>query len=132
MAKRKDSDNLPSISEVTPQAAIPGGEFQIRGKGLARASRPNVKIGDVAAPIIIGSDSFVIARVPEGASAGELIVGNGEHASSSWFCDIGIQIADGLHPVSSPVVDARGNVFVTFSGARGQKTPVAVFKIDAN
>lgn len=132
MAKRKDSDNQPLISEVTPQAAIPGGEFQIRGKALAKAKRPQVKIGDVAAPIVIGSDSFVIARVPEGASVGELVVGNGEQTSAAWFCDIGIPIADSLHPVANPAVDTQGNIFCTFSGARGQKTPVAVFKIDQN
>jgi sugar lactone lactonase YvrE len=29
-------------------------------------------------------------------------------------------------------VDAYGNIFVTFSGSRGQKTPVSVYKIDLN
>ena len=62
---------------VTPEAAIPGGEFQIRGAGLARTERPHVTIGDVEAPIVIGSDSYVIVRVPEGASAGELVVAAG-------------------------------------------------------
>lgn len=132
MAKRKDSDQQPLISEVTPIAAIPGGEFQIRGKGLARSQRTNVTIGDLSAPVIIGSDSFVIARVPEGASVGELTVGTGSDISRSWICDIGIQIADGMHPVANPAVDSFGNVYCTFSGSRGQKTPVAVFKVDLN
>jgi hypothetical protein len=132
MAKRKDSDQQPLISEVTPIAAIPGGEFQIRGKGLARSQRTNVSIGDLSAPVIIGSDSFVIARVPEGASVGELTVGTGSDISRSWICDIGIQIADGMHPVANPAVDSFGNIYCTFSGSRGQKTPVAVFKVDLN
>jgi sugar lactone lactonase YvrE len=34
--------------------------------------------------------------------------------------------------VANPAVDAFGNVFVTFSGSRGQKTPVSVYKIDLN
>ena len=42
------------------------------------------------------------------------------------------RIADGFHPVANPAVDADGNVFCTFSGSRGQKTPVSVFKIDPN
>jgi sugar lactone lactonase YvrE len=132
MARQKKSDDLPQISAVSPAAAIPGGEFQIRGRGLANAEAPIVNFGDVSAPIIIGSDSFVIARVPEGASTGELTVGAGNHKSSAWTCDIGLQVADGLHPVANPAVDQFGNVFCTFSGARGQKTPVAVFKIDLN
>jgi sugar lactone lactonase YvrE len=70
--------------------------------------------------------------VPEGASAGELIVGEGDRASAIWNCDIGIQIADNLHPVSSPAVDRLGNIYTTFSGSRGQKVPVAVYRIDTN
>jgi sugar lactone lactonase YvrE len=91
-----------------------------------------VTFGDVEAPVIIGSDSFIITRVPEGASIGELIIQNGEQASSAYTCELGIQIADSVHPVSNPAVDAAGNIFTTFSGSRGQKTPVSVYKIDLN
>ncbi len=128
----RKSDNKPQIEQVTPAAAIAGGELQIRGKGFAKADRPKVMIGDVGAPVIIGSDSFVIARVPENASAGELVVESGTHSSESWACDIGVQIADGLHPVANPAVDSLGNIYSTFSGSRGQKVPVAVFKVDLN
>jgi sugar lactone lactonase YvrE len=130
MPLRKASGNGPQISEVTPEAAIAGGELQIRGKGFARTDRPRVTIGDVTAPIVIGSDSLVIARVPEGASAGELVLETGKNASASWSCDIGVLLADGLHPVANPAVDSFGNIFTTFSGSRGQKTPVAVYRID--
>lgn len=132
MALRKSSDPKPQIAQVTPPAAIAGGELQIRGKGFAKTERPRVAIGDVGAPVIIGSDSFVIAKVPEGASAGELVISSGAMSSEAWSCDIGVLLADSLHPVSSPAVDAFGNIFTTFSGSRGQKVPVAVFKIDLN
>jgi hypothetical protein len=132
MALRKPSDPKPQIAQVTPPAAIAGGELQIRGKGFAKADRPRVLIGDVGAPVIIGSDSFVIARVPEGATAGELVVESGALTSESWACDIGVLLADSLHPVTSPAVDSFGNIFTTFSGSRGQKVPVAVYKIDLN
>ncbi len=131
MALRKPN-NAPHISQITPTAAIAGGELQIRGKGFVKTDRPRVLIGDVAAPLVIGSDSFVIARVPEGASAGEVVVANGEHSSESWACDIGVLLAENLHPVASPAVDSFGNIFTTFSGSRGQKTPVAVYRIDLN
>src|SRR5215469_4211036 len=127
MPLRKSSSNGPQISQVSPEAAIAGGELQIRGKGFAKSERPHVTIGDVAAPIIIGSDSLVIARVPEGASAGELIIESGKQSSDSWACDIGVLLADSLHPVANPAVDSLGNIFTTFSGSRGQKTPVAVY-----
>ncbi len=132
MALRKAPDSKPQISQVTPAAAIAGGELQIHGRGFARSDRPRVTIGDVGAPVIIGSDSYVIARVPEGATAGELVVQSGEQSSESWACDIGLQVADSLHPVANPAVDSLGNIYTTFSGSRGQKVPVAVFKIDLN
>ena len=132
MALRKSTDPKPQISQVTPPAAIAGGELQIRGKGFAKSDRPRVTIGEVGAPVIIGSDSFVIARVPEGATAGELVVANGAGESEAWACDVGVLIADSLHPVTNPAIDSFGNIYTTFSGSRGQKVPVAVYKIDLN
>lgn len=130
MGMRKESNGRPQIAQVSPVAAIAGGELQIQGRGFARSDRPRVTIGEVAAPVIIGSDSFVIVRVPEGVSEGELVVQTGEQASQAWTCDIGIPVADSLHPVSNPAVDTFGNIYTTFSGSRGQKVAVAVFKID--
>src|SRR5262252_8371116 len=100
MALRKSNDSRPQIAHVTPAAAIAGGELQIRGKGFGREDRPRVTIGEVAAPVIIGSDSFIIAKVPEGATAGELVIESGQQASESWACDVGVLIADNLHPVA--------------------------------
>ncbi len=122
----------PKIADVAPLAAIPGGEFQIRGSQLAGAAQPRVMFGDVTAPILVGSDEFIIARVPEGTPRTDLVVENDDDRSAPWRCEIGLQIADSLHPVSSPLVDFQGNVYTTFSGSRGQKTPVSVFKIDTN
>jgi sugar lactone lactonase YvrE len=132
MALRRSGNGRPQIAHVTPSAAIVGGELQIRGKGFAGAARPRVTIGEVTAPVVIGSDSLVIVRVPEGASAGELVVESGQFTSETYSCDIGIPIADSLHPVANPAVDAFGNIYTTFSGSRGQKVPVAVYKIDLN
>src|SRR3979411_594264 len=126
MASKKESNGRPQISTASPEAAITGRELQRRSAGLAGAERPRVTIGDVDAPIVIGSDSYVIVRVPEGASAGELVVDDVNQASRAWTCDIGIQIADNLHPVVNPAGDTFGNIYVTFSGSRGQKTPVSV------
>jgi sugar lactone lactonase YvrE len=132
MPLRKAPDPKPQISRVTPPAAIAGGELQIRGNGFAKSDRPHVTIGAVGAPVIVGSDSFVIARVPEGATAGELVVQSGQLSSDSWACDIGVLVAENLHPVANPAIDSSGNLFTTFSGSRGQKVPVAVYKIDLN
>jgi sugar lactone lactonase YvrE len=129
---RKETQGKPLISQVQPPAAIVGGELAIRGSGLAHLGRPAVRIGDVAAPVVIGSDSLVIVKVPEGAHSGELIVDSSGSPSEIWSCDIGITVAENLHPVTSPAVDSFGNIYTTFSGSRGQKVPVAVYRIDLN
>lgn len=134
MAFRKNHESRPQILEVSPYAAIPGGEFQIRGKGLAVDARPDVRFGDVAAPVVIGSDSFVIVRVPEGASANEFTIHdqhNNGGSGARWSCGIGALLADSMHPVANPVVDRYGSIYTTFSGSPGQRTPVSIYKIDS-
>ena len=134
-ASDKTADDKPRISGVQPAAAIAGGELSIRGRGLAAGNKTRVTIGDVVAPVVVGSDALVIVKVPEGASAGELIVGStdeGSKISDAWSCDIGICVAESLHPVTNPAVDAFGNIYTTFSGSRGQKVPVSVYRIDLN
>ncbi|HWR51963.1 MAG TPA: IPT/TIG domain-containing protein [Bryobacteraceae bacterium] len=133
MATRKEAEKKPQISEISPMAAIAGGEFHIRGTGFAPPQgRPRVSFGDVDASVVIGSDSFVIARVPDGAAVGELVVHNDGKSSATHSCAIGVQVADNIHPVANPVVDAEGNIYTTLSGSRGQKTPVSVYRIDLN
>jgi sugar lactone lactonase YvrE len=124
----------PLIRAVEPPACIPGGEFHVRGSHLtARSERPEVLIGDHAAHLVVGSESYLVARVPEGTTVGELVVDNRVAASSEpYFCGIGVQIAEGIHPVANPAVDQRGYIYSTLSGSRGQKTAVAVYQIDLN
>ncbi len=120
----------PAIQSVHPRAAIPGGEVTIRGKGFAQGARPRVTFGGADAPLVVGSDKLIVVRVPDGAPSGELVIDNGETTSQAAEFRLGRIVADGLHPVANPHVDADGNVFSTFSGSRGQKTPVSVYRID--
>ena len=125
--------NSPRIDQIQPPAAIPGGELQIRGAGLAAGyDLPQVMIGEVPAHLVAGSPSLVIAKVPEGATVGEVTVNQGGALSHPYLCEIGVQIADGLHPVGNPAVDSEGNIYATLSGSRGQKTPVSVYRLDLN
>lgn len=130
MPFKRNGSERPTIEQVEPRAAIPGGDLQVRGRAFAKTPRPAVTLGDVAAPLIVGSDTYLVARVPEGALDGELVIHNGEQASTPFEVAIGVPLADSLHPVANPAVDADGNVYTTFSGSRGQKTPVSVYKID--
>lgn len=129
-ARASANESRPQIAAVSPAAAIPGGDFLIRGSGLANGGRPHVQFGRTRAHVVVGSDDFVIVRVPAGSANSEMLVGTEPDSSVSWPCRIGTQIATGVHPVANPLVDHAGNIFVTFSGGAGVKTPVSVYKID--
>src|SRR4051812_26871306 len=134
-SKKKEAerpDMRPSILSVEPPAAITGGELHIRGRNLTATGMANVRLGDQPAHLVVAGNSYVIARVPDSAVVGELVVSNGSGESEAYETHLGIQIADSLHPVSNPAVDQEGNVYSTFSGSRGQKSPVSIYKIDTN
>ncbi len=43
--------------------------------------------------------------------------------------DVGTPLATGLHQVDNPVFDREGNLYVTYSGTRGQEVPVSIFRV---
>jgi hypothetical protein len=129
-----EKNGSPRIESVAPAAAIPGGEITILGSGFATRTqpRPLVKFGDIEAGLALSSGKRLIVRVPEGATGGSVRVTSSDHESQPHPLAIGLQIADNLHPVGNPAVDALGNIYVTFSGSRGQRVPVSLYKITAN
>jgi sugar lactone lactonase YvrE len=46
--------------------------------------------------------------------------------------DIAAPLATGLHQVDNPIFDRDGNLYVTFSGTRGQQVPVSIFRVRPN
>jgi sugar lactone lactonase YvrE len=45
------------------------------------------------------------------------------------YVDVAAPLATGLHLVDNPVFDRRGNLYVTFSGSRGQQAPISLFVV---
>ncbi len=131
---KKNVNGRPHIEAVSPGFALPGGEVRITGKGLRppELRRPSVHFGEIEGSVLISSDDFLVARVPDGAVSGPVVVGTNGHVSNAHSIEVAVPIADNLHPVTNPALDREGNIFVTFSGSRGQKVPVSIFKIDAN
>ena len=87
-------------------------------------------VGDLAARVLMSRSKRVLLRVPDEAESGRLrILQNGAQSNS---VDLGVAslLATGVHAVANPAVDREGNVYVTFSGSRGQETPVSIFRID--
>ena len=130
----KNVNGKPHIDAIDPTCALPGGEIRIIGSGLrpAELRRPRVRFGDVDGSVIIGSEQFILARVPEGAASGEVVVATDGHSSNPGEVRVGVPIAENLHPVANPAIDADGNIYVTFSGSRGQKVPIAIYRIDTS
>ncbi|HEV2423686.1 MAG TPA: gluconolaconase [Terriglobia bacterium] len=124
----------PRIEQVAPGAAIPGGEIDLRGNGFTENghTRPLVRFGDREGSLLLSSTNRLLVRVPEGVTSGDVTVDTGRAVSAPVSVAVGLSIAEGLHPVANPAVDAAGNIFSTFSGSRGQKVPVSVYKIDNN
>jgi hypothetical protein len=131
---KKNVNGNPYIEGVQPSAALPGGEVRITGSSLRPLDlkRPRVRFGDVEGAVVISSDDFMVARVPQGASSGPVVVSTNENVSNPHPLTVAVPIADNLHPVTSPGIDGEGNIYATFSGSRGQKVPVAIYKIDTN
>ena len=131
---KKNVNGKPHIEAVAPAFALPGGEVRITGSSLRppELRRPQVHFGEIEGPVLISADDFVIARVPEGAVSGPVVVGTNGHISNAHTVKVAVPIADNLHPVANPALDREGNIYVTFSGSRGQKVPVAIFKIDTS
>src|SRR3984893_7808127 len=111
-----EKNGNPRIERIAPTAAIPGGEITIHGSGFVSRTqaRPLVRFGDAEASLALASRSRLIARVPEGATGGNVRGATADHESQPHPVAIGLQIADNLHPVSNPAVDANGNIYVTF------------------
>ena len=129
-----EKNGMPHIERISPAAALPGGEITIYGDSFTskRGGRPVVRFGDMEAPLALASSNRLIARVPENVTARTIQVVNAQQESQPYPVAVAYQIADNLHPVANPAVDAQGNIYVTFSGPRGQRVPVSLYKIGAN
>jgi sugar lactone lactonase YvrE len=131
---KKSVNGKPHIESVHPAAALPGGEVRITGSSLrpSELRRPRVQFGEVDGSVVISADEFLVARVPYGAASGSVVVSTNGHSSNPHQIKVAVPIADSLHPVTNPALDAEGNLYVTFSGSRGQKVPVSIYKIDTD
>ena len=132
MGSNAEKNGVPFIASLRPPAAISGGTLELRGESLSSGDgvNPVVRFGDARGRLVVGGSSRVVVSVPEDAEDGVVLLESNGHTSNAAPCVIGKRIAENLHPVANPAVDTFGNVYTTRSGARGEKVPVSVFKID--
>jgi hypothetical protein len=113
---------------------MPGGEVELRGSGLQGAGAtdalPTVTLGDTDAVLSLSRQGRTVIQVPGGAISGPVVLERADgSASNALNLRVAVPMAEGLHPVANPAVDADGNVYATFSGTRGQSVPVSIYSI---
>ena len=118
---------MPHLTHIHPPAALPNGEITLHGTGLG--PELDVEISGVPALVTLARPTRATIRVPEGVLPGNVTVTQDGIASNPLPVNIAVAMAENLHPVANPAVDALGNVYTTLSGSRGQQTPVSIFRI---
>ncbi|NYF81250.1 gluconolaconase [Granulicella arctica] len=126
----------PHIDRIHPHAAMPGGEVELHGRNLGphttthHLKLPHITIGDTPAQTLFSHATRTILRVPEGSISGDILLHRNGDSSNGAALHVAVPMAENLHPVANPAVDADGNVYTTLSGSRNQQTPVSIFKIE--
>jgi sugar lactone lactonase YvrE len=123
------------VTTVQPARAIEGGRITIHGSGFEvdQPHLPDVRISHLRARVVYASPTRLSVIVPAGIpESGRAPVRVGGVADESAFVDIAAPLATGLHQVDNPVFDAEGNLYVTYSGTRGQAVPVSIFRVRPN
>jgi outer membrane protein assembly factor BamB len=83
--------------------------------------------------VVYASPTRISAIVPPGiADSGRTTVRLGTGSGETAFVDVAAPFATGLHQVDNPVFDRDGNLYVTYSGTRGQQVPVSIFRVRPN
>ncbi len=115
------------ITAVVPRLALPGGLVQVEMEGCTDPLQVQVEVGGVAAEIPGASSRSLTIMVPDQGKDGLLVRSLKEEACSKLR--VGRLLASELHTVANPVVDSMGNIYVTYSGARGEKVSSSVFVV---
>jgi len=123
------------VTAVHPHLAIEGGRVTIQGEqfSLDQPHLPAVRVGDLPARVVYASPATLAIVVPPGIPEGGRIPVRIEGvAGETAYLDVAAPFATGLHQVDNPAFDREGNLYVTYSGTRGQQVPVSIFRVRPN
>jgi sugar lactone lactonase YvrE len=67
--------------------------------------------------------------VPPGLDGGDTPVKVAWLPGATLYARVGALLATGLHQVDNPAFGADGNLYVTYSGTRGQEATVSIFRV---
>ena len=119
------------VAAVRPPWAIESGRITIEGSQfpIGQPQLPQVHVGEAPARIVYASSTRIAALVPPGLEGGPTPVRIDGVQGEAPLIGIAPAFATGLHQVDNPVFDREGNLYVTYSGTRGQQVPVSIFRV---
>jgi sugar lactone lactonase YvrE len=119
----------PTISSVRPLRAVEGGRITIHGSAFPSDRLQTIPLGETQARVAFASSRRLVLTVPDDIEGGPTPVKIPGAPGETAYVSVGAKWATGLHQVDNPVFDAHGNLFVTYSGSRGQEAPVSIFRV---
>lgn len=121
----------PAISGLDPQRVVEDGRLWLRGEGFPAPSttESEATIGGLPAHVSFAAHDRLAVIVPRDLEGGLTPVKVTWAPGATLFVSVGATVAAGVHQVDSPVFDADGNLYVTYSGARGQEATVSIFRV---
>ena len=118
------------ITAVSPLWAVEGGRVTISGSGFSLEPQPpEVRLGGVKATVAHASRQSLTVIVPAGLDGGHTPIRIDSAPGETAYVEIGAPVATGVHQVDNPAFDHEGNLYVTFSGSRGQEAPVSIYVV---
>ncbi len=108
-----------------------GGRVALAGSDLLSEVVPSVVVGQEAARTLFASSNKIVIDLPPEVEGGRTPVRIESVPGETVYLSVGAVWATGLHQVDNPVFDREGNLFVTYSGSRGQEAPISVFRVTA-
>jgi sugar lactone lactonase YvrE len=125
---------VPVLTSLEPVRVTEGGRLWLRGDGFPQpeSTFDLVTIGGVPARMAFAAPDRMAVVVPPGLDGGETPVKVAWLPGATLYARVGTLLATGLHQVDNPVLGRDGNVYVTYSGTRGQEATVSIFKVTPN
>ena len=120
-----------TLHSVIPQAAVSGGHVALSCAGLDPQALATCRIVFGTSPTrpVLTTPVLLLGMVAEGADLSSVHIVQGERQSNTVPFTGARRLADNLHPVASPAIDAQGNIYTTISGTKGQHVPVSLYRI---
>src|SRR5690242_8859912 len=120
--------NTLTIAQVSPHAGVQGGSVRVDGTGIDPHALQDCRLafGSRGTRPPQSTATLLLGTFPAAVTAHTLQITQPGQASNTVPFTVSLRLAENLHPVGNPAVDAQGAVYTTISGTRGQQVPASL------